>query len=117
MMVLDMEIARSEQIDKTLFHFPELADSQPHEKGGYGHAEPDAGQIELALPAEQAPAKPVNDANQGIQGINKPPFVRNDARAKADRRPVKAQLHDERNDVAKIPILDVECRDPHADSK
>ena len=108
---------RSDQIGKALFHFPELADAQPQEKAGDAEAEPEAGPIELAFAAEQAPAKPVDDADHRIEGISKTPLIRDDARAEPDRRHIEAQLHDERNDVTEIPILDVERRDPHADTE
>ena len=111
------EQRRSDQIGKALFHLPELADAQPQEKAGDTEAEPEAGQIELAFTAEQAPAKSVDDADHRIEGISKTPLLRNDAGAEADRRHIEAELHDERNDVAKIAILDVERRDPHADTE
>ena len=106
---------RSDQIGEALFHFSELADAEPQEEAGDAEAEPKAGQIELAFAAEQAPAKSVDDADHRIEGIKQAPLLRDDAGAEADRRHIETELHDERNDVAEIAILDVERGDPQAD--
>src|SRR6516162_2977661 len=108
---------RSEEIGKAFFHLPELAAAQPQEKPGDGKAEAEAGQIELAFTAEQAPAKSVDHSDHWIERIKKAPLIRDDAGAETDRRNIESQLHYERNNVAEIPILDVERRDPHADPK
>src|SRR5690348_9659868 len=91
----------SNQVGETLFHPPELPNAEPHEKAGDAKAEPKARPIKLAFTAEQAPAKSIYDADHRIEGIEKAPPLRNDARAEADRRHVKAQLHNERNNVTK----------------
>lgn len=51
-----MEIGPIKSDRLSHFHPPELADAQPHEKGGDADAEPQTRQIEPALAAEQAPA-------------------------------------------------------------
>src|SRR4051812_3056638 len=108
---------RSEQIDKALLHLPELPNTQPHKEAGGTEAKREARQIELALTAEQAPAKSIDHAHKWIEGVNQTPLIRDEVRAEADRRYIKPQLHDERNDVTEIPILDVERRDPYADTE
>ena len=70
----------------------------------------EAGQIKLALPSQNAPAKPIDDADDGVQGIQQAPLLRNDARAIADRRRIEAELNEERNDVAEVPVFDVQAR-------
>ncbi len=65
---------QSDQISKTLFHFPKLADAQPQEKGGDFETEPETGPIELAgtpPPARcppLAPLVPISRANAKIPG-------------------------------------------------
>lgn len=62
----DMDGANQVKWAKLLYVFLKLANAQPNEKGSHADAQPESGQIELALPTEQAPAKPINDADQRI---------------------------------------------------
>src|SRR5262245_33862096 len=80
---------RSDQISKTLFRFPKLADTQPQEKTGDDEAEPEAGPIELTLSTKNAPAKPVDDPDHRVKGIGETPLLRNDVRTEPYRRHIK----------------------------
>src|SRR5712671_5784962 len=117
MTMSDMSPDRSDQIGETLFHLAELANADPQEKAGDSKTETEARPIEAALAAEQAPAEAVDDADHGVERIEKTPLVRHDGGTEAHRRHIKAKLHDEWNDVAEIPIFDVEGRDPEADAQ
>src|SRR3954469_8090185 len=109
----------SDQIGEAFFCSAKLADAKPQKENRYEKAQTEARPIEAALTAEQAPTKTINHANHGIERIEKPPFLRHDIGAKANRRDVKAKLHDERNDVTEVPIFYVERGnpDPNAEAR
>src|SRR5438552_14487632 len=98
---------RSDQIGEAFLHFSELAETQPKKKAGQNEAEEEAGPIEPAFTPKQAPAETIDDADHGIEGVEKKPLVRDDPRAESDRRHIEAHLHQEWDDVPKIPILNV----------
>src|SRR6516165_3126985 len=97
-----------------VFHFSELSDAQPQKKPGDSETKNEAGPIEPGVAPEQTPAKSINNADHRIEGIDQTPLVRDNAGTESNRRHIEAQLHNERDNVAKIPILDVERGDPHA---
>src|ERR1700682_757590 len=102
----------SDQVREAIFHLPKAMDAEPNKKRGDTGARRQAGQAEVALPAQDAPAKAIDDSHHRIEGIHQTPRLGDDARAKADRRNVEAELHDERDDISEIPVLDVEGGDP-----
>ena len=51
-------------------------------------------------------------ADHRIEGVQKTPLIRNDTRAEPNRRYVQAQLNNEGNDVAEVPVFDVERGNP-----
>ena len=108
------DLVRSDQIGEAFFRLAETADAEPQKKSGNGDAQRETRQIELALAAEDAPAEAVDDADHRIEGIEQPPLLRDDARAEADGRDIEPELHDERNDIAEIAVLDVERGDPQS---
>ena len=57
-------------------------------------------------------AEPVDDSHHGIQGIEEAEAFRNDAALKSDRGDIQAELNDEGDNKAKIPVLDHEGGDP-----
>src|SRR5262249_1716053 len=77
------------------------------------HGEPRPKQATLA--SEQAPAKSIDHSDHRIEGIEETPLIWDDVRAEPDWRDVKAQLHDERNHIAKVAVLDVERGDQNTD--
>jgi len=55
-----------DQIGEGLFRSPETGDAQVEEEGNDEQTEEKTGEIEGAVPAEEAPAEPVDDAYHGI---------------------------------------------------
>jgi len=70
--------------------------------------------MERRLAAQQAPAETIDDADHRVKRIEQAPFLRHDAAAETDWRDVKPELHDERNDVTEVAILNVEGAEPEA---
>ena len=103
-------------IRKGLFHLPELADAQPEEEGDHDQTEGETRPIDGAGPAQDAPPEAVDDAHHRIQAVEQSPLFRDDAAAKAHRRNVQAELNHKGNDVAKVPVLDIERCYPEAGS-
>ena len=64
---------------------------------------------ERDLTAQERPAEAVDDADHWIQGIKQAPVFRNIIAGKTDGGDVETELNDERNDVAKVTVLNVEC--------
>src|SRR5262249_24910476 len=91
---------------------PEPMDPEPKKKRGHADTHCQARRMKFALPAQDAPAEPINDSHHRIEGIQQTPLLWHHTRTEADRRHVKPELHDERDDIAEVPILDVESSDP-----
>src|SRR5438132_10565451 len=108
----DMIVERgSDQARKALLHLPEPLDSEPQEKSGHPDAHRQSRHVELALPAQDAPPEPVYDAHHGIKRVQQTPLFGHHIRTKPDRRDIKPELNDKRNDISKIPIFNVEGGD------
>lgn len=102
------------KVRKALLHLPKIPDAEPEEECGDRHADAEALGIERGVAAEDAPAEAINDADHGIEGIEQAPFLWDDTAGEADRRNVKAELHDERDDITEIPVFHIERGDPEA---
>src|SRR6266851_5336640 len=102
----------SDQIREARFGPAEAANAEPQEKRRDREACSETRQIELALPAEDAPAKPVDNPDHRVERIDKPPFLRHNVGAEPDRRDVEAELHDEGNNITEITVFDVKRGDP-----
>src|ERR1700739_2524981 len=98
----------SDKIGKATFRFSEAVDTEPQKEHGDAAAGRQARHIERALPAEDRPAKAVNDADHRVEGVKQPPLPGHHTRAEPDRRYIQAELHDERNNVAEVPVFDIE---------
>ena len=98
----------SDHVREGFFGTPEVEDAEPEEEHHDGKAHEEARHVELALPAEQAPAEAVDHSDDRIEAVPEAPFVRNDRTRKADRRDIKTELHDERDDVAEVTVFNVE---------
>src|SRR6516164_3213032 len=104
--------AVSDQIRKAVLHLSESLDAEPQKKGRHADTHGQAWRIKSALPAQDAPAEPINYPHHRIKRIQQTPLLGHHIRTETDRRYVQPELHDERDDVAEIPILDVESSDP-----
>src|SRR5262249_53519769 len=104
----------SHQVSKLVFHFSKLANTKPKKECGDENTQQKAGQIKLTLPAQYAPAKSVDDPDHGVQRIQETPLVRNDAGAVTDRRRIEAELNQEWDDIADVPIFHVQSSKPKA---
>ena len=102
----------SDQVSEALFHLAELADTQPEEEDDQEPAEQEAGQVQAGFTAKDGPAEAVDDADDRVEGIQQTPRIRHNGRAEAHRRHVQAKLHNERDDVAKVAVFDVQRGDP-----
>ena len=67
--------------------------------------------------AEQRPARPLDDADHGVEGVQRAPRFVDQAARVGDRRREQPDLEEERHDVADVSVADVECRKPHADAE
>ena len=74
-------------------------------------AEQEARQVERAFAAQDAPAEAVDHAHHRIEAVPEAPLLRHDGAGEADRRDIKAELHDERDDVAEVAVFHIERRD------
>ena len=102
------------QIGKGFFRFPEAGDAQVKEDGNDDQAEEKAGEVEGAVSAEETPAEAVDNPHHGIEAVEEAPLFRDDVAAEAHGGDVEAELDDEGDDVAEIPIFDVEGGDPES---
>ncbi len=91
-----------------------MPDAEPKEEGSNGEAEAEGGPVDGGLAAEEAPAEAVNDADHGVQRVEEAVLLGDDAGTEADRRDVEAELDDEGDDEAEIPIFDVQGGEPEA---
>src|SRR5450756_2448255 len=86
----------SDQIGELPFGFPEIPkagpDQQDHPDDGGDETRPK----NQVLPAQNAPAKTVDDPHHGVHGIKQAPFFADVARHRQYRRGIQAELHDER---------------------
>jgi len=103
-----------DQIGEGLFRSPETGDAQVEEDGDDGQTEEKTGEIEGAVPAEEAPAEPVDNSDHGIEAVEEAPLLRDDITAESDGGDVEAELDDKGDDVAEIPVFDVESGDPES---
>src|SRR5262245_13462876 len=101
-----------DQVGKAPFHFPEPGDAKPEEEGSDADAEEKAWPIELGLAPQKATAEAVDDGDHWIERIEQAPLRGHEAGAKADRRDIEAELHQEWNHKTEIPVLDIERGDP-----
>ena len=60
------------------------------------------------IATKDRPAEAVDDTHHRIEQIEQPPLLRDDAAGEADRGDVVPELDDERDDIAKVAVLDVE---------
>src|SRR5262249_49494261 len=107
-----VQSSSSDQVRKTLLHHSKSTDAEPQKKGRHADTHSHAWRIKFVLSTQDAPAKPINDPHHRIEGIQQTPLLWHHTRTEADRRHVQPKLHDERDDVAEIPILDIETSDP-----
>lgn len=110
-------MAGSNEIGEAFFHFPELADAEPEEKGGDAEAAVKSWPINPAFPAKDAPAEAINHADHGVQAVEEPPLFGHDGAAEADRRYIEPELDDEGDDVFEVAVFDIEGRDPERGAK
>ena len=105
------------QICKGFFHLPETGYAQPEEEGNDGEAEQEAGQVNGAIAAEDAPAETVDHPHHGIEAVKQSPLFRDDLAAESHRRNIKTELHHKRDDIAEIPVFHIERRNPETGSQ
>ena len=105
------------QICKSFFHPAETGDAQPEEESDDSKAEHEAGQINRTVAAEDAPAEAVDDPHHGIEAVKQPPLLRNDLAAESNRRNIKTELHNKGDNIAEIPVFNIECRNPETGSQ
>lgn len=91
---------------------PEISDAEPEEEGRHTEAQHEARPIDLAGAAEKTPAEAIDDANDRIEAVEETPMLGYGPAGEADRRHVKAELQDERNDEAEVSVLHIESSDP-----
>jgi len=91
--------------------------AQPEEKGDNGQTQQEAGQVKGAVAAEDAPPEAVDDTHHGIEAVEEPPFLRDHSAAEADRGDIEPELHHKGDDIAEIPVFDVQGRNPEARSQ
>lgn len=56
-----------------------MADAEPEEEGDEAPAQDEAGPVDLGLAAEDGPAEAVDDADHGVEGVEQPPLLGDDA--------------------------------------
>ena len=93
--------------DTTPVATPEQLREYNEKLAAYNEASKEAGNIELRLPAQQAPPKPINYPNHRVQRIDEPPFRRDDPRAEADWGGIKPELDDEGDHITEISVFNV----------
>jgi hypothetical protein len=91
-----------------------LPDAEPEEEGGDGKAEAESGPVDGGVAAEKAPAKAVDDADHGVEGVEEAVLLGDDARTETNRGDVEPELHDEGNDEAEIAVFDIQGGEPEA---
>ena len=69
----------SDKVCEALFHLPEATDAEPNKERGDNGARHQAGQVKIALPAQDAPAKAIDHSYHRIEGIHQTPRLGNDA--------------------------------------
>lgn len=108
---------RSDHIGKSLFHFTEIPGTAGANENGDDERSDEAGPPESAVAAKDCPAEAVDDANHGIERVEKAPLVRDDTAAESDGRKVESKLDYKGDDVPEIAIFDVEGGEPKAEAE
>ena len=107
----------SDQVGETLFDLAKLADAEPGEEQSDAPTEPETVAVERRFAADNDPAKAVDNADHGVEGVEVLSLFRNDLGTEAERGDVKPELDDEGVDVTEIAVFDVEGSDPEASAK
>jgi len=103
-----------DQIGKGFFRFPEAGDAQVEGEGDDDQTEKEAGKVKGAVSAQEAPAEAVDYPHHGIDVVEEAPLFRDDVAAEADRRDIEAELDHEGDDIAEVPVFDVQGGDPQS---
>src|SRR3546814_20889712 len=96
-----------DHVCKRSFRFPELANAQPEDAQDHRPTHQKAGQEERGLSAEYGPAKAVDDADNRVQVVEQAPLWRDHTGTEADRRNVKSELHNNRQEITKVQETDI----------
>src|SRR5258708_21175139 len=102
----------SNHVCESLLHHSESPRAQPQEHRDHGQAQPESGPINAAFATEDAPSKAIDNPDHGVERIDQAPLLRYHTGAETDRRNIHAELNDEWNHVAEIPVLDIERGHP-----
>src|SRR2546423_1052189 len=107
---------RSNNVREAAFHSAEVPDSRSEEEPGNHDRNGHRIGVERGNFAQHTPAKSVDYSNQGVEEIERSPSLGNVCGHEGDRRNEQAELHHERNYVAKIAVLDIESpeQQPHS---
>ena len=101
-------------IREASFHSSEIPEPTQTDKYHEEHGEPVPRPVDERRSAGDSPAESFNDPGHGVEGVEHAPLFRNYAATETDRRDIQPELDHERDYVAKVPVLHIECRNPEA---